>query len=196
MFELAVPVCNELIKAQRSSDAAVEMAGGSCQSRPPSRLLRFYRYPFHLLLRSRRFRQRHGEDALVERGSDLVLIDVIDRDMALEPAIEALAEATFLVLGLALLLAADRQHAVCEFDCDVLFFETGQFGDNFDFFIRLVDFDAWPAHRLRTECADVKGAKRLIEQAVHFAMHRQKRIALVVERAHVTRAVVPRNEIA
>src|SRR5437868_12409038 len=103
--------------------------------------------------------------------------------MALETTIEALAEATLLVFGLALLLAADRQHTICEFDCDVLFFEAGQFGDNLDLSIRLVDFDAWPAHRLRTECADVKGAKRFIEQTVHFAMHRQQRIALIVVRA-------------
>jgi hypothetical protein len=38
--------CNELIKAQRSSDAVVESAGGNGHSRPPSRLLRVYRYPF------------------------------------------------------------------------------------------------------------------------------------------------------
>jgi len=48
---------------------------------------------------------------------------------------------------------------------------------------------------LRAEGADVERAKRFIEQTIHFAVHSKERIALAVVGAHVSRAVVPGNEI-
>jgi hypothetical protein len=53
-------------------------------------------------------RQGHGEDAVLERRRDLVLVDALERDAALEPAVAALAEQPILVLDLGLLLAPDR----------------------------------------------------------------------------------------
>src|SRR4051812_42290868 len=100
-------------KAQHSWDPPTKSATGREWQLPPApRLLAVDRNLFHLPLRGRQFRQRDGEDAVLERRRNLVLIDIVDWDPPLETAVVALAEATLLVFGFALLLAADRQHAV------------------------------------------------------------------------------------
>src|SRR5438270_6166251 len=48
--------------------------------------------PFHLLLRSRRFRQRHGQHAVLEGRGDLVLLDFINRNATFKPTVIPLAE--------------------------------------------------------------------------------------------------------
>src|SRR5215207_11330830 len=84
--------------------------------------------PPDFFLGRRRLRQRHGKDAVLERRGDLISFHVIDRNAALEAAVVALGEATLLVLGFALFLAADAQEAVSQFDVDILLFQPGKFG--------------------------------------------------------------------
>jgi hypothetical protein len=53
-----------------------------------------------LRLRLRGLRQRHRQDAVLERGLNLVLLDLVpEGNLPLEAAIEALTELTLLVLG-------------------------------------------------------------------------------------------------
>src|SRR5438309_9238896 len=104
-------------------------AGGQA---PPGFILSFSllltsvdRDPFHLPLRRRQLGQRHSENPVLERRGNLVLVDVVDGNVSLETPVVALAEATLLVFRFALLLAADGQHAVREFDRHVVLVETG-----------------------------------------------------------------------
>lgn len=111
------------------------------------------------------------------KEADLVLVDVIDRNAPHETAIVTLAEETLLVFRFALLLAADRQHAVCKLDVDVLF-ETGKLGDDLDFLVALVEFDVRPAHCGRgAERTEIKAAEGVVEQPVHLTMKRKQRVA-------------------
>jgi hypothetical protein len=88
------------------------------------------------------------------------------------------AEETLLVFRFALLLAADRQHAVCKLDVDVLLFETGKLGDDLDFLVALVEFDVRPAHCGRgAERTEIKAAEGVVEQPVHLTMKRKQRVA-------------------
>jgi len=48
------------------------------------------------------------------------------RSRSLETSIATLAEATLFVLGFALLLTADRQDSIRQFNVDVFLLETGQ----------------------------------------------------------------------
>src|ERR1700716_150148 len=78
-----------------------------------------------LRLRLRGLRQRHRQDAVLERGLDLVLLDLVAKgNLPLEAAIEALAELTLLVLDLRFLLASDGQNAIGEQDLDVLLLQA------------------------------------------------------------------------
>src|SRR4029077_5229556 len=115
---------------------------------------------------------------------------VIDRNAALEAAIIALGETAFLVLRFALSLAADGQHAVGEFDIDILLFETGEFGSHLHLLVSFADFHVWPAHRMTmAERADLKGTKSVVEKTVHFAMESKERVARIVV-AQLARGVV------
>jgi hypothetical protein len=77
-----------------------------------------------LLLGPGRLRHGQGEDAALERRLGLVLVDLEgQRDPPLEAAVVPLAEAAILVVGLRLLLAPDREHAVVDEHLDILLVE-------------------------------------------------------------------------
>src|SRR5436190_23886513 len=82
--------------------------------------------PLHRGLRVGGFRQRHGQDAVLERGADLILVDAVDGDAPFETAVVTLAKPPFLVLGFGLLLTLDGEGAVGEFDRDILLVKARQ----------------------------------------------------------------------
>src|ERR1700730_265203 len=92
-----------------------------------------------------RLRHRDGQHAVLERGRGLFLLDVLQRYATFEAAVISLAETTVLVLRFRFLLARDRQNAVCDFEADVLFVESGQFGGDAHLLLRLIDVDLRPA---------------------------------------------------
>jgi hypothetical protein len=81
---------------------------------------------FHLRLGAGALWQRHRENAVLERGFDLVFLDLdSERDLPFEPAIEKLAELTVLVFDFGLLFAADDQGAVADQKVDIFFSRPG-----------------------------------------------------------------------
>src|SRR5215203_3970439 len=73
------------------------------------------------VLRGRRFRDRDGEHAVLERRLGLLLVDLVgQRDAALEAAVVALADAPALVLALGFLLAADGEDVAVHEHLDFL----------------------------------------------------------------------------
>ena len=76
---------------------------------------------FRLPLRLDGFRQGDSEHAVAERGADLVLLNVLHRDAALEVTVMALGEKSILIFRLGLLLAFDNQHSIRQLEFDVLF---------------------------------------------------------------------------
>src|SRR6202011_1780389 len=110
-------------------------------------LLAVDRDTLHLLLRPGRLRQGHGQHAALERGIDIVRLDIVDRDAPLEPAIVALADEPVLVLSLGPFLAFDDENAVREFDADIFLLKAGQFRRDLDLLVGLADLDVRPPER-------------------------------------------------
>ena len=88
---------------------------------------------------------------------DLVRLDVVDRDPSLEPAIIPLAEQAILVLGLALFLAADGEHAVSQLDGKIFLVEAGDLGRNLHFFVGLAHLDVGPSGTRSKKRSEPKG---------------------------------------
>src|SRR3982074_523122 len=140
-----------------------------------------YRYAADIAFRFGRFRHRDGQHAVLERGRGLVLLDVLQRYAAFEAAVVPLAEAAGLGLRFRVLLAGDRKNAVCDFEADVLFLESGQFGGDADLLVCLIDVDLGPAQPVlrpgaRSERCEIEPAEYIVEHAVHFTMQRKKRM--------------------
>lgn len=87
---------------------------------PPRCLFPVDRDPLYFLSRPFRFRQGHGEDAVLERRRHLILLDVVDWNAALEPAIITLAEQPVLVFRFGFLFAFDCENAIRKLDLEVL----------------------------------------------------------------------------
>jgi hypothetical protein len=99
----------------------------------------------HARLRLRRFRHRHGEHAVLERGGHLILVHVLDRDAPLEATVIALAEQPVRVVRLASLLALDGERAVRELGLNFFLIEARQFRRDLDFPVGLADLNVRPA---------------------------------------------------
>src|SRR5206468_12521683 len=100
--------------------------------------------PIDVLARLFGLRQADAQHAIAEVGLGLVYLDAIERNAALERAVVALA-VSFAIIVFGLLLAADRQHAVGNFDLNVLFAQAGKLGGNSDGLVGFVKLDARPA---------------------------------------------------
>src|SRR5438552_4163261 len=107
-----------------------------------------------------------------------------------------LAEPALFVFRLGLLLAANGEGPICQFDLDILLIETWQLGGDLDVFIGLAHFNVRPPHRsIRAERRYIEAAKYIIEQPVHFAVQSEERTVLGPASAHLASAITPRNEI-
>src|ERR1700704_6274703 len=158
-------------------------AGQERRSSRPCTLLAVDRDTLHLLLRPGRLRQGHGQHAALERGINIVRLDIVDRDAPLESAIVALAEEPILVLRLGPFLAFDDEDAVREFDADIFLLKAGQFRRDLDLLVGLADLDVRPPERaieqaVGAERRHVETAEDVIEYAVHFTVQRQQRICI------------------
>src|ERR1043166_5964683 len=152
------------------------------------------RNPFDVGLRLRRLGHRHGQHPVLERRGHLVLVHVVDRNAPFKMPVIPLAEAPLLVLGLGLLLALDREHAVCKFDLHVFFVKTGQFGRHLHVLVAFADLDVWPArcpveHAAATEGSELEAPEDVVEEPVHFAVQSQERAGFfAARRSHLTPA--------
>src|SRR4029078_13624353 len=79
------------------------------------------------ILRFGGFRHGYGQDAVLERGRDFVLIDVLQRYAQFESAILPFTETSSLVFRFRFFLAGDRQNAICDVEAHVLLVEARQF---------------------------------------------------------------------
>src|ERR1043165_1649790 len=86
---------------------AQSVCGGGAHAASGSRSVRVDRDALDVVARLLALRQGHGQDTVAESGLRLVLLHAIERDLALERAVIALAEELSLVAALGLLLAAD-----------------------------------------------------------------------------------------
>jgi hypothetical protein len=117
-------------------------------------------------------------------GVGLVLVDLAQRDPALEAAVVALGNGRALVAGLGPLLAADGQHAVVDGELDVLLVKAGQLGGHLPGVVGLVHLQARPAGRHQGR--GVEAAEDVVEQAVHLLVQPHERAELGREAAGVT----------
>src|SRR4051794_5999560 len=78
---------------------------------PPDLSIGVDRDALDVLRRLLRFRQRDGQNTVAKRRLGLVFPDALQRNLALERSVIALAEELAFIIALGLLLAADRQHA-------------------------------------------------------------------------------------
>src|SRR5882757_5299452 len=152
-------------------------------------------------MRPGRLRQGHGQHAALERGIDIVRLDIVDRDAPLEPAIVALAEEPILVLRLGPFLAFDDEDAVREFDADIFLLKAGQFRRDLDLLVGLADLDVRPPERaieqaVGAERRHVETAEDVIEYAVHFTVQRQQGTCFFAAVYRNVAATIPRDEIS
>src|SRR5258705_5003223 len=164
-------------------------------------LLAVDRDTLHLLLRLGRLRQGHGQHSALERGIDIVRLDIVDRDAPFEPAIVALADEPVLVLSLGPFLAFDDEDAVREFDADIFLLKAGQFRRDLDLLVGLADLDVRPPERaieqaIGAERRHVETAEDVIEYAVHFTVQRQQGICLFAAVYRNVAAAIPWDEIS
>src|ERR1700747_358357 len=139
------------------------------------------RNTFDVAVRLLRLRQRHGQDAIFEVCLGLVFLHALQRNLTFERSVVALADEFRFVAALGLLLAADRKNAVGQLALDVLFAETGKFGGNRHLLVGFAELDPWPRElalhqRIAYSPKRAEPAKGVVEQAVHLAMKREKRI--------------------
>src|ERR1700722_9532101 len=98
---------------------------------PPLGSMRFGRridgYSLPAFDRLRRLWNRHGQDAIFEGGTYMVLIDFsIERQLALKAPVKPLADGSILRLAFQLFLAANGQHPVLKQNFDVVLFHARQ----------------------------------------------------------------------
>src|SRR5438105_3393226 len=111
------------------------------------------------------------------------------------------AEQAVLVLGLALFLAPDGEHAVSQLNGEIFLVETGYFGRNPHFLIGFADLEVRPSCRaieeaVGAERGNIETAKEVIEQPIHLAVEREERADFfATPYAHVA-AAIPRNQIS
>src|SRR5581483_5558943 len=96
-------------------------------------------------------------------------------------AVVALADELGVVAAFGFFLAADRQHAIGDFDLDILFAKSRQFGGNRDSLVGFAEFEPGPGElalhqRIAKTTKRTEATERVIEQAIHLAVKRQKRI--------------------
>src|ERR1041385_3205075 len=143
------------------------------------------------------FGQGDGQDPVFERRLGLVLLHVVQRYLTLERAIIALAEVPALAIVLGLLLAAQRQDAVGDFDLDVLLRHPGQLGRDGQHLAGIADFHSRPAKsslHQRRHAAAAEAPKDVIEHPVHLTVQRQEGIEAVAGSRELL-VPRPRNEI-
>src|SRR5260370_19093860 len=163
-----------------------------------SALLAVDRDTLHLLLRLGRSWQGYGQHPALERGIDLVRLDIVDRDAPLEPAIVALAEEPVLVLGLGPFLPFDGENAIREFDADVFLLKARQFRRDLDLLVGLADLHVRPPKRaieqaIGAEWRHVETAHDGIAHAIHFTLPRQHWIRMFTALYRNVAAAIPRN---
>src|SRR5262252_7522190 len=122
----------------------------------------------HWPLRLGRFRQNHSEQAVTERGTDPVLVDIIHWNAALEAAVVALAEEPILVFSLSSFLAFDRKHAIRQLELDVFFVQAGQLSRHLHLFVGFSHLDTRPAEHaiepaIKAQGSEIEPAKGVIE---------------------------------
>src|ERR1041385_3857451 len=143
------------------------------------------------------FGQGDGQDPVFERRLGLVLLHVVQRYLTLERAIIALAEVPALAIVLGLLLAAERQDAVGDFDLDVLLRHAGQLSRDGQHLAGIADFQSRPAESSlheRSHAAAAEAPKDVIEQPVHLTVQCQEGIEAVAGSCELL-VPRPRNEI-
>src|ERR1700753_3740785 len=128
-----------------------------------------------------RFRKRHSQDAVLEVRHGLVFLDAFKWDLPLERAVVALADELRLVAALGFFLATDRKNAIGDFDLDILFTESRQFGGNRHGLVSFAEFEPRPGElalhqRIAKTTKRTEATERVVEQTVHLAVKRQKRI--------------------
>src|ERR1700730_13047425 len=137
--------------------------------------------PFCLHLRSLGLRQNDLKNAVLERGLDLVFINVhADRNLPFEAAVETFAELALLVLRLGFHLAANDQIAVVQENLDVFFLHAGDFRRDRNLFFGFGDLELRPGGVHETRPAPGKrsrgeAAKGFFQKAVHFTVQCEKR---------------------
>src|SRR3984893_13854616 len=159
--------------------------------------------PFCLRLRSLGLRQNDLENAVLERGLDLVFVNVhADRNLPFEAAVETFTELALLVLRLGFHLAAKDQIAVVQEELDVFFLHAGDFRRDRNLLFGFGDFELRPGgvHELRPapgKRSRGEAAKGFFQKAVHFTVQGEKRARSFV--AEILREEIlapgPRNEI-
>src|SRR3984893_11470051 len=101
--------------------------------------------PFCLRLRSLGLWQNDLENAVLERGLDLVFVDVhADRNLPFKAAVETFTELALLVLRLGFRLAAKDQIAVVQEKLDVFFLHAGDFRRDRNLLFGFGDFELRP----------------------------------------------------
>src|SRR5580704_2714416 len=159
--------------------------------------------PFCLRLRSLGLRQNDLENAVLERGLDLVFVNVhADRNLPFEAAVETFTELALLVLRLGFRLAAKDQIAVVQEKLDVFFLHAGDFRRDRNLLFGFGDFELRPGgvheiHPAPGKRSRGEAAKGFFQKAVHFTVQGEKRArSFVAEKLReVILAPGPRNEI-
>src|ERR1700704_2974845 len=115
------------------------------------------------------FGHAYRQHAVLERCRRLVLLDTVKRYPPFEAAVISLAEAPVPVFGFRFLFAGDQQHAIRDFQADVLFLQARQFGRDANVRLRLVDVNVRPVEAFAgaeaSERRQIKPAKDVVEQA-------------------------------
>src|SRR5690349_1222685 len=164
---------------------------------PPGSLLRLDRDALDARARMLGLWYRDRQDAVLEQGLGLVFLDVLEDYLPLERAVVTLGEVSAFLLAPALLLAADGQHPVRDFDLDVLLRHARELGRDRQPLVGLAELDLGPTElplHERREAFAPEAAEDVVEEPVHFAVKRHERIAGAARRCDLL-VSGPGNEI-
>ena len=151
------------------------------------------RDPLRALYRLSILRHRHRKNAIFESGAHGVLIDIsIERDLALEAAIEPLTVSTIAILGLDPLLATHRQQAVLKQHFDVAFLQARKLGRDPILLVGFLDIQARSPTASPKEPRVIKPPEHIIEKPIHLPMQIHHRTDGFRSGCRATLTVAPR----